>query len=43
MVVPRQTSSPMATEMDSLVPNRLGGSNHFGRLRSRADGLAYCP
>jgi hypothetical protein len=36
-------TSRMVTEIDSLVSNPLGGSNHFGRLGSPADGLADCP
>ena len=33
-------TSRMVTEIDSLVPNPSGGSNHFHRLGSLADGLA---
>ena len=32
--------SRKVTEIGSLVPNPLGGSNHFRRLASLADGLA---
>jgi hypothetical protein len=43
MVAPRQATSRMVIEIDSPVPNPLGGSKHFGRLGSLADGLADCP
>lgn len=33
-------TSPMVSEVDSLVHHPLGGSNHFHRLGSLADGLA---
>jgi hypothetical protein len=36
-------TSRMITEIDSLVADPLGGSNHFQRLGSLADGLADCP